>query len=180
MLIPWYNIARLVTPPRYRSGHLFCALLDAFLSHTRRQGILAQIFRDTTVQLYSNIAQPMVVERLLNLRYFDNPLYHSTLGNGRGIWITDASMGDILIAERPDYTPNHTYRRFAGCNLQDGSTQSSQRLMAYSVLRSSTSHSTSQIVHYEHDPNHPVDPIELQALIQRLVFYGLDIQVQQG
>ncbi|MBQ0016489.1 MAG: hypothetical protein KBT04_05855 [Bacteroidales bacterium] len=180
MFIPWDNIVRLVTPPRFRNGSLLMALIDVFLRHNRSQALMAEDYFNRTVSLYSNIAQPMVVERLLNARYFDDPLYHQAHGNGCGIWIEDGSMANILLTERPNGTPNHLYRQIAGSNLQDGSTQGgntigAHRCMAYSVAHSNASRSTSQVIHYQVHPDHPIDEQEMRAYLRRIIFYGLDL-----
>lgn len=185
MFIPWDSISRLVTPPRFRNGSLMMALIDVLTRHNRRQALAAEDFRNRTVELYSNIAQPMVVERLLNFRYFGDPLYHATHGPTSGIWIGDAPMDSILIAEEPDLTfPNHIYRQIAGSNDPDtgdtegGNDIGAHRCMAYSVESASATRTSSQIIHYQVHPDHPIDPDELRAYLRRLIFFGLDLVLQ--
>ena len=177
-MTPWNNIVRLLVPPRMRSGDLLMAILDSLLHRTIRQATQAETFRDNTIALYSNIAQHDVLEELLG-RQFPN----------HNIRIEDTETGSILLFERPDYTPNHTYRQIAGGNYRqlvagggtattnglhyETRTYGHRPLIVSSALRSFDG--SDFIIHQT--GLSPVQIEELRHFVRRIVFLGVGFEI---
>lgn len=187
-MTPWNDIVRLLTPPRMRSGDLMMALLDSLLHRTIGEAQDAERYRDNTVAQYSNIGQREVLERLLNQRYPDH-----------NIWIEGTETGHILLFERPDYTPNHTYRQIAGGNyttpvanagrgLTVRHTGNAQRIY-HPVLRTQTHGGQPLVISAQHLAFNGTDfiihqtgmsSVEIEAMrhyVQRIVFLGVGFDI---
>lgn len=185
---PWNDIVRLLTPPRMRSGDLMMAMLDSLLHRTIGEAQDAEHYRDTTIAQYSNIGQREVLQRLLNQHY-----------PGHNIRIEGTETGSILLFERPDYTPNHTYRQIAGGNYTAPVTSSGSGLTViytggapstiYTVRRTLTHGGDPLIISAQHLAFNGIDfiihqtgmsSVEIEALrhfVQRIVFLGVTFEI---